>query len=461
MKQSANLLKSTLDIPEKEKEIPKKKPNSRDSQSDYQVEDSDRPSAGSSKPVSHFDFNSLSFFFNHKPSNSRSSNDSYASRVHIKKKSNETSSSKESTLKRISSKDFSNLEELNENTTIITNPLDTKAHSKKQSNEISCSKQLSDGGGDGSQEELHESPHLEKEKKTKKARGTSFSGVIRPSKDEKLDQQILGTISKLGLNEEGDQQDKVDISVCKDLKRAKNNYNIEVIERIKSKALHHRKTSFANNVTNYNTSAGVANTTNMSGIMNNSGIGAGTIQNQSEIRTNNNSLFNGYRKINKIPVFPMTTVQHKKDGLDANQADPFKDLSYLIFPALALDIPEPVIGTAGKIQLHETVAQSNEKQDVVNEAEKASKKKRNLSTIITDCTIDSDNLTTFNFNYHNNSFSTLLSGGNSNSFNNSGKTDFFSSPLRADSNKLTEVLHNFNPSPTYTCLNTFHISLLL
>jgi len=67
----------------------------------------------------------------------------------------------------------------------------------------------------------------------------------------------------------------------------------------------------------------------------------------------------------------------------------------------------------------------------------------NMSTLATDTTIDSDQLTTFNFNHHNNSFSTLFSGTNNNSFNNSGKIDF-NSPIRADSGRFAEVVFPFN-----------------
>lgn len=318
MKQSAYLSKSSLDF--SDKDPAKKKPASKDYQNDTQLEEAEKSVIGHTRIGSNFDFTNFGLFFKHKTSNSRSSNDSYASRVHIKKKSNETSSSKESTLKRMSSKDFSNLEELCENTTVITNPIENNAHSKKVSTEISLSKNLSEEGMDASHEELT-GAYLGKSNENKKLRAVSFYGIMKPSKEDKQEQEIMGTISKLGLSGEGEEQEKIETSICKDLKLPKTTLNNEVIERIKSKALHHRRTSVSNNLNNTNTSMSNSSVSNLSSF---NSIQSG----QAEMRTNNNSVFNGSRKLNKTPSF---NNQGKKEISDNNLLEPFRNSNSVLF----------------------------------------------------------------------------------------------------------------------------------
>ncbi len=380
MKQSSLTSPSSLDFPDKDPN--KKKPLNKEPQTDINSDDIEKASANHSKGGSHFDFSNFGLFFKGKSSNSRSSKDSSASRLHIQNKSNETSSSKESTLKRIPSKDFSDLGELCENTTVIPNPVETKPASHKISNDVSLSKILADDDLD-----VLLGEELDKD-------GIRITkGVRKDSKDERLEHDPFGTISKLGFADDLEEHKKAEILAGK--------LNAEVIERIKTKALPHRRTSTSNSTNNSN------NTTPSGNI---------------EIRTNNNSVFTGLRQ--------MSTKG--KDIFDNSFSDPIKATVSALFNS-------PEVSSPPRNQPTSLLTKSIEAQELTREdLEKTAKKKHNLSTIATDSTLDSDHITTLNFNYHNNSFSTPFSG-TSGSYNNSGKTDF-NSPLRLDSGRLTEVI---------------------
>jgi len=95
-----------------------------------------------------------------------------------------------------------------------------------------------------------------------------------------------------------------------------------------------------------------------------------------------------------------------------------------------------------KAQSDKKGPKANEGQELISDL---GNKKANLSTIPTENSVDSDNIAASNFNYHNNSFSTLLSGTN-NSFNNSGKLDF-NSPQRIDPEKPIENLRATMTNP--------------
>jgi len=390
MKQSSLLSPSSLDFPDKDPN--KKKPLNKEPQTDINSDDIEKASASHSKSGSHFDFSNFGLFFKNKSSNSRSSKDSSASRLNIQKKSNETSSSKESTMKRMSSKDFSDLGELYENTTVITNPVETKPTSNKISNDASLSKIL---GDDDLDVLLGEELTAEGLKITK--------GIRKDSKDERLEHDPFGTISKLGFADDLEEHKKAEAL----MKLSKTDLNAEVIERIKTKALPHRRTSTSNSTNNSNNSSN-PNSTPIGNI---------------EIRTNNNSVFTGLRQ--------MSTKG--KDIFDNSFSDPIKATVSALFNS-----PEMSSPTRNNQQPTSLLTKSIEAQELTREdLEKTAKKKHNLSTIATDSTLDSDHITTLNFNYHNNSFSTPFSG-TSGSYNNSGKTDF-NSPLRLDSGRLTEV----------------------
>jgi hypothetical protein len=387
MKQSSLTSPSSLDFPDKDPN--KKKPLNKEPQTDINSDDIEKASATHSKGGSHFDFSNFGLFFKNKSSNSRSSKDSSASRLHIQKKSNETSSSKESTMKRMSSKDFSDLGELYENTTVITNPVETKPASNKISNDVSLSKILADDDLD-----VLLGEELDKD-------GIRITkGVRKDSKDERLEHDPFGTISKLGFADDADAL----------VKLSKTDLNAEVIERIKTKALPHRRTSTSNSTSNSNQSS--------------------TPSGNIEIRTNNNSVFTGLRQ--------MSTKG--KDIFDNSFSDPIKATVSALFNSPEVSSP------SRNQQPTSLLTKSIEAQELTREdLEKTAKKKHNLSTIATDSTLDSDHITTLNFNYHNNSFSTPFSG-TSGSYNNSGKTDF-NSPLRLDSGRLTENLNGpMNPN---------------
>lgn len=241
----------------------KKSGPSREYQTESHNEDFDRAPGHYSKNTSHFDYSNLSLFFGGRPNQLKSPTEHFAGKLHSKKKSNETSSSKEGTLKHTSSKDYSNLDELFENTTIINNP----PHSKKRSNEITLGKNQSEEGTDAP---LGISPEaaLFKNHNKKKSSKNSFSSLLKAApKEDKLDQEIAEDISKLGLNLDDDQE-KTEMNNFKDIKVSKN--NLKVLDRIKNKTLNYRQGAFINNTFEPPKS---------------------TPHSQIETRTNNNSVF--------------------------------------------------------------------------------------------------------------------------------------------------------------------------
>jgi hypothetical protein len=255
----------------------KKSGPSRDSHSEAQGEDSDVKQGYHSKNTSHFDYSNLSLFFGARTGPMKSPNEGIMGKVHSKKKSNETCSSGGGTLKHPSSKDYSNLDELFENTTIIPNPTETKPHFKKRSNEIAVSKNQSDDNNDpmGLDAALFKN-HLKK-----KSREKSFSNILKNAKEDKIEQEIAADISKLGFNMDDD-QDKGEFTSFKDIKASKN--NLKVLERIKNKALHHR-----NGAINVNVSETPKTTSTV----------------PLESRTNNTSVFQGFNvsKLTKGKIF--------------------------------------------------------------------------------------------------------------------------------------------------------------
>ena len=423
MKQPTHLSPNPLELPEKDHN--KKKSIQKDYQGEISFEDIEKSLTSNNKPASHFDYTNFGIFFKHKASKSRSSKDSNASRFHIKKKSNETSSSKESTLKRMSSKDFSNLEELYENTTVITNPAETKPRSKQVSNEFSLTKILVEDDMEVSSGDLSDS-FTEK----KKAKGVSLYGNNRLSKDDKSEQGAIGGTFKLGFIDDWEEYKKMETPITgnKELKLPKNGFNAEVIERIMTKALPGRRISGSNSAIN---NSGMNNTDNSA-----TSNSAATPQN--EVRTNNNSIFTGWRQSNKEAN--SGGGLNKKITMETDLIDPIRASVSALFSPLGSDSLNTKVKTEqqeGAKAPTSLLTKSIEAQEFAQGFEKSAKKKPNLSTIVTDSTIDSDHIATINFNYHNNSFSTPFSG-TSNSFNNSGKIDL-NSPFRLDSGRLTEV----------------------
>jgi len=198
-------------------------------------EETDRGQGHYSKIASHFDYSNLGLFFGARPAQMKSSNENVIGKVHSKKKSNETVSSKEGTLKHTSSKDFSNLEELYENSSIITNPSETKAHSKKKSNEITMGKNSSEDNNEISQNAFLENVLFKCTNKKK----SSFSSLLKAQKEERLDQEIVEDISKLALDNPDEQEKSEFNNPLKDIKIPKG--NLKVLERIKCKTLLNRQ----------------------------------------------------------------------------------------------------------------------------------------------------------------------------------------------------------------------------
>lgn len=392
-----------------DKEPLKNKYSTRDSQNDPYLEDTEKVGRGLQKIGFKFDCTNFAVFFKHRTTNSRGSNDSHTGRMHLKKRSNETSSSsRENTLKRLSSKDLSNLEELYENTTIITTPQETKPHSKKVSNEIPMPWR----------EYLLDAPKIDQKKKL---RGMSLSGTSLTSKDERQEQQIIGTISKLGLS--GDSEDqKTDISVGKDLKLSKSNFNSEVIERIKSKALHYRNSS-------------------LSAQKNSNDYFSSTLKQNVQADT-----FSEAKKAVK------GSDQSKNEGFDFELMEAFKNSDSLLFRPFesGLSVLTSHFGSSRRQKEFESPEETIETDIPIKsigthfkpskDLDNFSRKEPNLSTIPTES--DGDNLIP-NLNHHNNSYSTLLSGTN-NSFNNSGKLDV-NSPLRMDPDKPNDGFPSKTP----------------
>lgn len=418
-----------------DKKLPRRKISSRDFPNDTPSDDPDKITPTLAKPLSTFNTSEFGLFFKHKPTHSKSSNGSKSSQMHNKKKSYETSSSNNSTLKRVSSKDYSHMQELYDDTTVISNPPDMRQHPKRASNEMFASKTFAE-------ELTNNSASLafaERPENKKNMRGVSFSGIttgIKPVKEEDDQDQdiIFGTLSKLGMNADIEEK-KFEQTFNKDRKL---NYNPEVMERIVNKSFHNRKISGVTPTNSYGISPTTPNyfpstTTN-------------TQNPQLEVRHNNNSIFsfNGTKKNLRGPIdtnnFPNNII--KKDlpnkfpdayhNVPNVMINPFESDS--VFPGSNLMSRSHTQGSLG--QETELLTKSLEYKDFKRGLDTTGKKKQNLATIIpTDSTIDSDKT-----NYLNIGFSTPFSG-TSTSFHNSGKNDF-NSPLRgADSGRPRDNLH--------------------
>jgi len=387
-------------------------------------EESDRGQGHYSKISSHFDYSNLGLFFGGRPAQMKTPNENVIGKVHSKKKSNEAVSSKEGTLKHTSSKDFSNLEELYENTTIINNPSETKPHTKKKSNEITLAKNSSEDSNDISQNAFLENVLFKNTNKKK----SSFSSLMKTQKEDRIDQEIAEDISKLGLDNADEQEKYESNSSLKDLKV--NKTNLKVLERIKSKALPNRH-SLNPNITSETP--------------------------KFESRTNNNSIFAGSNvsKLTKaINLFPMN---YQDPDLDEDTHEQEKFINDLFEGSKKNNNSDEIpLDKSKEISqddlnprlLTEKTANKNIKKssDLTLDSSRDNRKKPNLSLISADSTVDSENLLAQD--HQNNSFSTPFSGA-SGSFNNSGKLDF-SSPLRVDSGRInsenSEVLYLKNYS---------------
>lgn len=207
-----------------------------DSHSDTHSEDLDIPQEHSAKATSHFDCSNLSLFFSSRTPQVKVPADSLVSKPPGPKKSFEMSSGKEiNTQKQASSKDFSNLDELVQNTTIIPNPNENNVQAKTKSTD--------DGNN-----ELLQAMSLEKAlfSNTKKSIDKSFSSLLKTPKEDKVEQDMVADISNLGFNMDDD-QDEPRLDSFADYKACKID-DTKVIERLRSRALANRHSSFSTNI---------------------------------------------------------------------------------------------------------------------------------------------------------------------------------------------------------------------
>jgi len=410
--------------------IKKKSGPSRESQSEAQNEEADKGQGHYSKITSHFDYSNLGLFFRGRPNQMKGNTENVITKVHNKKKSNETISCKEGALRHTSSKDYSNLEELYENTTIINNPNETIHQSTKKSNDINSGKTLIDENQD-----MYLENTLFKNHNKKESREKSLNSVLKAQKEEKLDQEIVNDISKLGLDNL-DEQEKSE-SNMKDTKTTKS--NIKVIERIKTKALPNRP------IFNPHITSETPKST------------------QFEFRSNPNDLSAGpsFSKLTKA-ISPFLSNYLERD-LDENENEQEKFIN---------DLFENPTKSSNPISLEKCQKNSQENLNPVLLTEKTtnkisqntaeitldsardSRQQPNLSLISTDSTLDSENLALAQ-DHHNNSFSTPFSGA-SGSFNTSAKFEF-SSPIRVDSGRINSESSELNYMKNYSMQNNMNL----
>jgi len=407
-----------------------------------QTEESECNQGNVSKSPSHFDVSNLSVFFSNLPAPSKSSAEP---KVHAKKKSNDALSNKDTSLKQTTLKDFGIPDDLFENTTILSGNPETKGHAKRISNDFPLLKSQAEEIGDNSNA-LSPDNTLLKQPSKMKSQEKSFSTVPKQPKEERSDQEFVQNNSKLSVNNELEETEKAENSFLKDTKPSKSNFDIKVIERIKSKV-------------NYKPSA---NTSGQSDSLK-------TTQTPvSETRNNNNSLFTGPNKVAKAgnSNFGQGSKTPDEDDFDTNneilkqvnnlleddkKEDDDSDEMLLFSPFSnkattaqnyefydeQTPFPTPRIDALGRhsVQSKPTFLLGDNSINPTPIKSDTSfnnkiKTRSNLSLISTDSTIESDTIGN-NFDHHNNSFSTHFS---SNSFNNSAKLDF-NSPARLDSGR--------------------------
>lgn len=281
MNKTGHAVQNSVETAQKESLHGKKKSGpSRGFQNETHADDFDRIQGHYSKVTPHFDCSNLDVFFGARPNQPKPLNEvGFIGKVHSKKKSTDTVTSKEGNLRHPSSKDYSNFDELVEESTIIPNPVETKPHSSKKSNEIPLPRLVapSEDASDLTQATFLEAAMFKNHNK-KKSREKSFSTLLKNSvKEEKIDHDIADEISKLAFDMGSEDHEKTDMSSSfKDIK-----VNMKVLERIKSKALpsHSRFGSITG--TNFEPIKPI------------------TSNGQIEPRTNNNSLFAG-STVNKL-----------------------------------------------------------------------------------------------------------------------------------------------------------------
>lgn len=390
--------------------------------SDTTPDDSDRAQGHYSKITSHFDYSNLGLFFGGRPSQPKAPNEGVIGKVETKKKVSEPTSGKDvPALKHQSSKDFSNLDELCENTTIINNPSENKTHSKKKSNEMTFSKNADEDVNDISQTFFLENSFLKQSSKNK-SREKSFSSLLKGPKDDKIDQEIAQDIYKLGLDANPEDQDKSSDNSLRDLKVPKN--NLKVLERIKNKALPNRQ-PLATSVTPepQQTSSPRINKLNK-------GVAMSPLILQyqdQEVYNDDSSAQDEFIK----GFFETSKTRNSSDNIPLDKS---KEISH--------DELNPHLLT------EKTTNKNPRKVGELNlDSSRDNRQRPNISLVSTDSTIDSENLN-HPHDHQNNSFSTPFSGA-SGSFNNSGKLDL-SSPLKDGSARIHSENSEINYMNTYS-----------
>lgn len=390
----------------------KKSGQSREFQPETCSDDADQSQQLHSKIASHFDYSNLGLFFGGIPAQVKPSTEGIIGKLHSKKKSNETCSSKEGTLKHASSKDYSNLDELFENTTIISNPSETKPHIKRRSNEISLNKAANDDANDLAQANFLETL-LFKNHNKKKSSKNSFSRLLKAQCEDRIDDEIAQDINKLGL----DEQDKGDFGHLKAPKS-----NLKVLDLIKNKPRPvYSETPKSTPQTDIFTGTKMTQGNNVKqySLSNISLIAMSPLilsYQDQEIYNDDNAAQDKF--INEL-------FENPKENSEDIPLDKSKEISQ--------EDLNPRLLTERTTNKHmRKVANLN------LDSSRDNRTKPNLSLMSTESTVDSENLANQQ-DHHNNSFSTPFSGA-SGSFNNSGKLDF-SSPARLDSGRIhSEVM---------------------
>lgn len=245
--------------------------SSKEFHSDAQTEENERNQANNSKSPSHFDVSNIGVFFSNLPSQPKGSADS---KLPTQKKANDPSSNRDTISKQVIGKELGSPEELGDNVSGPTGNQDLKSQDKKISSDMNISRNQADEFNDIASL-INKENGLLKHHSKKKSQEKSFSSVNKQTKDEKVDQEVLQNISKLGVNNDLDEVEKAENSIVKDHKLGKGNFDIKVIERIKSKVKPNSNSSSLSDSFKSNHTP------------------------VSETRNNNNSLFNGPNKLAK------------------------------------------------------------------------------------------------------------------------------------------------------------------
>lgn len=233
----------------------------------------------SRRPIQ-FDYTNLGVFFNSKQRHQTHSVDSSALAANNNRKSNETSFNKDPSIKQTSSKEASKLDDLYENTTVLSGITEGKKKS-----DYSASKNLSEDSSDFSQNVSQENSIL-KSLPSNKPSSAKASSQRKSSKDERLEEN-----SAKSSNNESEDYEKNSSPVPKDPKIPLGNFDPKIMERIKSK---------------------VKNNTVPISFNENPKPKDSTPTNFNDLRTNNHSLFSGPNKIQKA-VNPLFNVFKPKE----------------------------------------------------------------------------------------------------------------------------------------------------